>query len=165
MPMSAILRAGTLALVLILTPGIAAGHGADGGGFPSKGGPREAVPEPEDDDTIESSAWFGDYNNEQPEQVELYLEKVRAQKDFVHRAGHRSEAAGLDAKVRRLELRKEIATRRQQRDALKRKGDTGRAGALEREIHALKARFEAAAGTGSKGKAVAKAEQHDAHGH
>lgn len=164
MQVRALLHAGTMVLALMVIPSLVAAHGSDGGGFPSRGGPRETVPEPEDDTSVESSTWFGDHNNEQPEQVDHYLERVEAQRHALSRAGAGPmEVALLDVKVRRLQIRKQIATKRQERDALRRKGPGPQLQRVEREIHALKARFKAAAANAAP--VTEAASQHEEHGH
>lgn len=151
----------SMLLALMMFPGDARAHGSDGGGFPSTGAPKESAPDPEDDIAIESSAWFGDHNNEVPEQVDHYLERVEARRGALRRAGAGpEEIASLDVKVRRLQLRKEIATKRQKRDELKRQGAGEALQRVEREIHALKIRFKAVDTASPQATA-----QHDDHDH
>lgn len=64
--------------------------------------------------------------------------------------------------MRRLQLRKEIAAKRQKQDELKKQGSGEAVQRVEREIHALKTRFKA--GTTSP-RTTAKHEDREEHGH
>lgn len=153
-----------LAFVVLATiiPVAVFSHGGDDrSSFPSRGGPKEVSPDPEDDTTIVSDAWFGDYNNELPEQVDHYLEKVEAQRRVL------GPDAGieLDVRVARLRLRRTIAQKRQERDVLRKGKDQERAAKLDSEIHALKVQFKNAGMKDASLTTAAHAQESDEHAH